>query len=186
MKGIKNMRVISGKMRGTNLESPKDRRVRPTTDRIKEDLFNIIMPYVGGSKVLDLFAGSGAIGIEAISRGCKKSYFVDNNMDSIRLIKRNIKKTKCEEESVVIKKDAVSFVNTTKEKFDVIFMDPPYNYEKLKNLIENIIKCDILCKDGILIVEHDKNMPIGEYKNTVKIRTKSYSLTSIDFFVLEE
>jgi len=180
------MRVIGGKMRGTNLESPKDRRVRPTTDRIKEDLFNIIMPYIPDSLVLDLFAGSGAIGIEAISRGCKKSFFVDNNMDSIRLIKRNIKKTKCEDLSTVIKKDAISFVNSTKEKFDVIFLDPPYNYEKLKNLIENVIKCDILCKDGILIVEHDKNIPFDIKEKMVKIKTKSYSLTSIDFFVMED
>ena len=88
------MRVIGGKMRGTNLDSPKDRRVRPTTDRIKEDLFNILMPYIPESKFLDLFGGSGAIGIEAISRGADKSYFIDNNMDSIRLIRKNIKKTK--------------------------------------------------------------------------------------------
>ena len=150
------MRVISGKMRGTNLESPKDRRVRPTTDRIKEDLFNIIMPYVGGSKVLDLFAGSGAIGIEAISRGCKKSYFVDNNMDSIRLIKRNIKKTKCEEESVVIKKDAVSFVNTTKEKFDVIFMDPPYNHLWEKEVLTYLAHSSLADEHTMIITEASK------------------------------
>lgn len=180
------MRVIAGKMRGTNLENPKDRRVRPTTDRIKEDLFNIIMPYIPNSLFLDLFSGSGAIGIEAISRGCKKSIFVDNNMDSFRLIKKNIKKTKCIEQSTVIKKDAISFVNTTKDKFDVIFLDPPYNYEKLKNLIENVVKCDILCKDGILIVEHDKNIPLEPVEKLVNIKTKSYSLTSIDFFVTED
>ncbi|MCO8194723.1 MULTISPECIES: 16S rRNA (guanine(966)-N(2))-methyltransferase RsmD [Anaerofustis] len=180
------MRVIGGKMRGTNLDSPKDRRVRPTTDRIKEDLFNILMPYIPESKFLDLFGGSGAIGIEAISRGADKSYFIDNNMDSIRLIRKNIKKTRCEEFCKVIKKDALSFVNNTEEKFDVIFLDPPYKYEKLKILIENIVKCDILCNDGILVVEHDKNIPIGEFEHLTKIRSKSYSLTSIDFFVLED
>lgn len=180
------MRVIGGRMRGTNLDSPKDRRVRPTTDRIKEDLFNIIMPYIIDATFLDLFAGSGAIGIEAISRGAKEVYFIDNNMDSLRLVKKNIKKTRCEEFSKVIKKDSMSFVNSTNMKFDIIFLDPPYKYEKLKNLIKNIVKCDILNDDGVLIVEHDKNISIGEFENLKKIRSKSYSLTAIEIFVLED
>ena len=180
------MRVIGGIMRGTNLEAPKDKRVRPTTDRIKEDLFNILTPYTTDAITLDLFAGSGAIGIEAISRGGEKSYFIDKDRDSLTLVNKNIKKTHCEDRSVVIKKDAISFVNSTKEKFDIIFLDPPYKYEKLKNLIENIIKCDILKHDGILVVEHDKNIPIEVIDPLKKKRTKEYSLTAMDFFILED
>lgn len=180
------MRVISGKMRGTNLEAPKNKNVRPTTDRIKEDLFNIIMPYIVDSTVLDLFAGSGALGIEAISRGAKEVDFIDNNLDSIRLVKNNIKKTKCEAYCRVLKKDSFSYINTCSRKYDVIFFDPPYKYEKQKKLIENIVKCGILKKDGILIIEHDKDNNLGNFEELVKIKTKVYSLTKLDFYILEE
>lgn len=180
------MRVISGKMRGTNLESPKDRSVRPTTDRIKEDIFNIINPYVYEASFLDLFAGSGAMGIEAISRGAKKSVFVDRSAKSVSLVRRNVKKTRCEEKSVILKRSAEAYVSAAEESFDIIFLDPPYRFEKLKLIIENIIKYGILKDDGILIVEHDKNIPLEINEGLSKVREKTYSLTQVEFFALED
>lgn len=179
------MRVIAGKRRGTKLESPKDRSVRPTTDRIKEDIFNIISPYVLDAVFLDLFAGSGAMGIEALSRGAERSVFVDRSGKSLSLVKRNIKKTGFEDSSEVRKMSAENYLANTSESFDIIFLDPPYAYENLKNIIENIIKYDILKDDGILIVEHDKNIPLEKNENLDRFRNKVYSLTEVEFFALE-
>ncbi len=181
------MRVIAGKMRGMNLNSPKDRRVRPTTDRIKEDLFNIIMPYVIDARVLDLFAGSGAIGIEAISRGSEFVTFVDKSKASIDLIKQNVNKTKCFDECEIIKTDALSFLDTCESKYDIIYLDPPYKYDKIKLIIEKIDKCGILKKEGVLIVEHDRKISFDEKISRFKMyKSKTYSLSMLSFYNLEE
>ncbi len=178
------MRIISGKMGGMNLISPKDKKVRPTTNRIKEDIFNIIMPYVEEGVILDLFSGSGNIGLEAISRGARLCYFIDNNNDSIKLTKENVGRTKANEFAIIKKNDAINFVSKTGEKFDIIYLDPPYNYEKIDFLIENIVKYDILKKNGILIVEFDKNKEVFTPPYH-KFKSKVYSLSKIDFYIKE-
>ena len=180
------MRVIAGKMRGTKLESPKDRSVRPTTDRVKEDIFNILTPYIPGCLFLDLFAGSGAMGIEAVSRGGEKSVMVDRSGRSVSLIRRNVEKTRCTESVEIERKSAEAYLRDSRECFDVIFLDPPYRFEKLKNIVDNILKYDILKHDGILVVEHDKNIPIEINERLKKVREKTYSLSQVEFFVLED
>lgn len=180
------MRVIAGKMRGTKLIAPDNDDIRPTTDRVKEDIFNIISPYVIDAVFLDLFAGSGAMGIEALSRGAERAVFVDRSGKSLSVASKNIKKCRCEEQCVKVRMPAERYVRQSKERFDIIFLDPPYRYEKLKNIIENIIKYDILKDDGILIVEHDRNVPLEVDGRLEKVRDKTYSLTQVEFFVLEE
>src|SRR5574344_2016770 len=118
------MRVISGTAKGTKLNSIEELTTRPTLDRVKESLFNILQDSVRNQTVLDLFAGSGALGIEALSRGASKAYFCDLNDEAIKFIKQNLEKTKLTSNAIVVKKDYKSFIDSTNEKFDLIFLDP--------------------------------------------------------------
>ncbi len=152
------MRVISGKARGKKLVSLEGINTRPTLDRVKEALFNIIQFDIPGKKVLDLFAGSGALGIEAISRGAETATFCDNSIDAIQVIKTNIENTKCTDKSVVLQKDyllALNYLAKSKQKFDLIFLDPPYRTDFSDKAIEKILELDLLSKEGIIILETD-------------------------------
>lgn len=183
------MRVISGSARGLKLNTPIDKKIRPTTDRVKESMFNIIAPYVYNSVSLDLFSGSGALGIECLSRGAKLVYFCDNNRDSIKIIKSNIEKSKFYEGSKVIHEDfknAIERFSKEKIKFDLIFVDPPY-YEGLFDKAINTIKSyDILADEGIVIVEHDADITIADFQNLKKYKGKKYGITKLTFYHLEE
>ena len=150
------MRVIAGTARSLKLVTPKGMDVRPTTDRIKETLFNIINLRLYDSSFLDMFAGSGAIGIEALSRGAKEAYFVENSTESLKAIEENLKHTKLYDNAHIVKSDcvsAVSMLSRQGRKFDTIFLDPPYNHELEKKVLEEIAKSDILSTEGIIIVE---------------------------------
>ena len=117
------LRVISGKVRGLKLDTPKNEDVRPTTDRVKESLFNIINPYIIDSNVLDLFAGTGSLGIECLSRGASSAIFVDVSKESINIVKSNIKKARVENESTILNldfKNAIDRLKIQNKKFDII------------------------------------------------------------------
>lgn len=152
------MRVISGTARGTLLYSLEGNATRPTLDRVKEALFNIIQNNIYDAHVLDLFAGSGALGIEAISRGASKTVFCDSSNKAIEIIKKNIEKTHVNNKSQVIKenyKKALQMLEG-KEKFDLIFIDPPYADNIAVDAIKDIVEKDLLSKDGIIILETDE------------------------------
>ena len=149
------MRVVAGKYRGKNLASPKDESVRPTTTRIKETLFNVLQGYVSGATVLDLFAGSGALGIECISRGASDVTFVDRSKDSIALVYQNLKGI--DGNYKVVNADFSSALRSSYvsgKKFDLIFLDPPYATNLAELAIELIIQLDLLNEDGIIVFEH--------------------------------
>ena len=131
------MRVIAGSARRLLLKTPKGLETRPTSDQIKETLFNILMPYLYDANFLDLFSGSGGIGIEALSRGCKSAVFVENSKAALKCIEDNIKNTHFEELSTVYPMDVFSALNQLELKtvFDVVFMDPPYNKELEKQVL---------------------------------------------------
>lgn len=154
-----SMRVIAGEKRSIPLISVRGNEVRPTTDKIKETLFNIIQFDVPGSKLLDLFAGSGAIGIEALSRGATHATFVDNNKEAIEVIKYNLEKTKLENLSDVFYMDYARFLlNFSKKDFiyDIVFMDPPYESKFYLGALGQLKSNDIINKSSIIIVEADK------------------------------
>ena len=184
------MRVISGKARGLKLDTPKNLDVRPTTDRVKESLFNIINPYIRESNILDLFAGTGSLGIECLSRGAKNCVFVDKSKESIGIVKSNIKKARVENESVVFNldfKDAVSRLQGQKSKFDVIFMDPPYYKEMFIDALEKIDNANLLDEDGIIVVEHDTKDILPDKVNRLeKTKDKKYGNTTLTFYKMEE
>jgi len=148
------MRVIAGTARSLPLKTPAGEGTRPTTDRIKETLFNMLQGYIGGCVFLDLFAGSGGIGIEAISRGGKKSYFIENNSEAVKCIQENLKFTKFEEKAVVIKQDVISGLNNIFEKeADVVFMDPPYGQDLEKQVLMKLAGMKYITKDTLIIAE---------------------------------
>ena len=120
------MRVITGKARGVQLKTPDGMLTRPTTDRVKEALFSIIQFELPGARVLDLFGGTGQLGIEAISRGAKEAVFVDAREDACKLIRENLKRTKMEQAGKVIRSDYLDYLKRCRETFDIILLDPPY------------------------------------------------------------
>lgn len=151
------MRVISGIAKGTKLNSIESLSTRPTLDRVKEALFNIIQTHLQDSNVLDLFAGSGALGIEALSRGAKHCTFCDKSYESVKMLKQNLERTKFENKGTVLVNDYKKCIKTlTKNKFDIIFIDPPYKQDIAVNSIKLILEHDIFAKDGIIILETDE------------------------------
>ena len=152
------MRVISGTSRGKKLIALDSQNTRPTLDRVKESLFNILQNNVKDAVVLDLFAGTGALGIEALSRGAKEAIFCDHSQDAINVIKKNIEGTKNVEKSEVINKDynvvLEKLINENK-KIDIIFLDPPYKTNFAIIALQKIIMSNLLTEDGIVIIETD-------------------------------
>lgn len=147
------MRVITGTARGRRLKELEGLETRPTTDRVKEGIFNIIQFDVEGRRVLDLFAGTGQLGIEALSRGAACAVFVDQRRDAVSLIKENLKLTGLAGSGRVVGGDAMAFLSSTKEKFDLIFLDPPYAAGLWEPALEMISRFDILSNHGIIICE---------------------------------
>ncbi len=153
------MRIISGKARGTKLFTLDGLNTRPTLDRVKESLFNIMNFKLQDSIVLDLFAGSGALGLEAISRGAKQAIFSENNREAQNIIEKNIDKTKFKEQTLLIKKDykdALLIIEDKKIKCDVVFIDPPYKTDLIKKSLEEILSRSILNEDAIIVLETDE------------------------------
>lgn len=150
------MRVIAGTARSLPLKTPKGMDTRPTTDRIKETLFNILQPYIADCVFIDLFAGSGGIGIEAISRGARKCYFVEQDREAAECIQDNLKFTKFTDSSVLLKQDVLSALYHIFEKeADVIFMDPPYGKEYEKKVLDALKDVKYVTDNTIIIVEAD-------------------------------
>lgn len=150
------MRVIAGTARSLPLKCPVGLNTRPTTDRIKETLFNMLQVYIPGCVFLDIFSGSGGIGIEAISRGAKKAYFVENDPSAIGCIQDNLEFTKFTEKAVLLKQDALSALNNIYEKeIDVVFMDPPYGQELEKHVLSALKGHRYITPDTLIIVETD-------------------------------
>lgn len=147
------MRVITGKARGVQLKTPEGMLTRPTADRVKEALFSIINFDLPGASVLDLFAGTGQLGIEALSRGANRAVFIDAREDACKIIRENIRRTKFENQARVIRSDYLEYLRRCKEKFDIILLDPPYAEVFLENALKSITEIDILQSGGIIIAE---------------------------------
>lgn len=153
------MRVIAGTARSLILKTPEGKSTRPTTDRIKETLFNMLQSDVPGSVFVDLFAGSGGIGIEALSRGATKAYFAENNAEAIKCIDYNVKHTRFEDKAYVLKQDAITALSySVRENADIIFCDPPYEMGFDKMIIEAARSARCVTEDTLIIIEEQKNV----------------------------
>ncbi len=178
------MRVISGTARGKKLLSLDGLDTRPTTDRVKESVFNIIMPYVRGAKVLDLFAGSGALGIEALSRGAAHCTFVENSRAAAEIIRKNIEGTHLAEKAAVRVQDAAAFLAAEKEPFDLIFLDPPYDGGFYEKVLDTVAKRQLLTSDGILTVEKRAEAALWVPAGMTIIKERKYGRTAIAVLAL--
>lgn len=179
------MRVISGIYKGRRLLSPKDDRIRPTTDRIKETLFNILQFRISGARVLDLFSGTGALGIEALSRGASEVIFADNNSNSIKLIKQNLEKI--EGNYKVWQLSYIDAIMRCEGKFDIIFLDPPFDSALGERAIELIFEKGLLEKGGIIAFEHPTASALKMPQVCdIIVKTKQMGSVSFDFLELNE
>ena len=152
------MRVITGKARGVQLKTPDGMQTRPTADRVKEALFSIINFDLPGARVLDLFGGTGQLGIEALSRGSNSAVFVDAREDACKLIRENLRRTKLEGQGSVVRSDYLDYLRRCRECFDIIILDPPYAEVFLENALKCITEIDILQTGGIIVTER----PLGK------------------------
>jgi len=177
------MRVITGLAKGRRLKSLPGEDVRPTTDKVKEGLFSAIQFDIEGRRFLDLFAGSGQMGIEALSRGCQSCVFVDASKQAISVIKENISVCGFEENSRVINGDALSFLATCKETFDIVFLDPPYKAGLLEKALYSVT--GIMSNYGIIICEHPNNITLPEKVNGFKL-SKLYRYGKINLTVYKK
>ena len=177
------MRVITGKARGVTLKTPDGMTTRPTTDRVKEALFSIIQFEIPGANVLDLFGGTGQLGIEALSRGAKSCTFVDAGEPACRLIRENLKRTRLEAEGKVVRSDYLAFLNRCRETYDIIFLDPPYAEVFLETALKCIAEIDILQSGGIIVAERPlgKDLP-WEFDGFQRSRDYKYGNTLLTVY----
>lgn len=178
------MRVISGSARGLKLLSPEGLDTRPTTDRVKESLFNILQPYIPCDAVLDLFSGSGALGIEALSRGCEKAVFVESSVNALAVTEKNIEKARFLSRAKIIKSEALAFLSECHERFDIIFLDPPYDKGLLEPVFEKIFTGKLLSPDGIIAVETKHDGEKIENGNFEIIKYAKYGKSAVSIFRL--
>lgn len=180
------MRIIGGIAKGRKLANFSNSKVRPTSDRVKESIFNILPHNLYNMVVLDLFAGTGNLGLEALSRGAKEAVFIDNNTAS--LIKKNITICGFENSCEIIPKDVIigiKILHKRKEKFDIIFIDPPYNTTLIYNVLEEISKSCLCHSESIIIFEDFKKTSLNEDKNFNIIDHRIYGSSAIFFLKLK-
>lgn len=177
------MRVITGSARGIQLKTPDGMSTRPTTDRVKEAMFSIIHFEIPGAAVLDLFGGTGQLGIEALSRGAKNAVFVDAGEAACRLIRDNLKRAKMELQGKVIRSDYLDYLSRTKEQFDIILLDPPYAEVFLENALNKITEIDILRVGGIIVAERPlgKDLP-WEFEGYERSKDYKYGKTLLTIY----
>ncbi len=175
------MRVITGIARGMRLKTLEGTDVvRPTAEKIKEAMFSIVQFDLEDAVVLDLFAGSGQLGIEALSRGASKAYFVDNSPASIAVVKENLRHTKLEDSAVVCNMPNSAFLRTTPAKFDIAFLDPPYGKKLIQRSLPALV--NVMSENGIIVCEHEKECRLPEEEGDFRIH-KTYKYGQISLTV---
>ena len=177
------MRVITGSARGVRLKTPDGLKTRPTADRVKEAVFSVIQFDIPGARFLDLFAGTGQMGIEALSRGAKSAVFVDEWKTACALVRENLKLTRLADQAKVINLDYLSYLKTCKETFDIVFLDPPYAEIFLENALNKISEIDILSDRGIIICERPAEKQLDlEIPGLQRTKDYKYGQTWITIF----
>jgi 16S rRNA (guanine966-N2)-methyltransferase len=179
------MQVLSGKYKGRKLTGSADNTIRPTTNKIKEFIFNVLQDFPNDKFVADIFSGSGGLGIEALSRGAKQVVFVDSSKQSLDILRKNIAHTGIlSEDYEIVKNDAIKFCNQSQPAFDLILVDPPFKYPPLNELIQLVFANNILKKNGIFVVEHEIINPVnctfGLYD---LIKQKKFGRSLISFII---
>jgi 16S rRNA (guanine966-N2)-methyltransferase len=180
------MRVTGGIGKGRKLKVPAGSRVRPTSDKVKQALFNILGEKVKGAAFLDLYAGAGGVGIEALSRGAGRVVFIDDSRDSLQAVKRNVEQTGFSERAQVIPHRAETFLRKTNERFDLVFLDPPYSLEP-EIPLALVSESEVLNPDAIVVAEHFKKQPSPERAGRLTLfRETQYGDTVLAFYKVQD
>lgn len=181
------VRVIAGSARGIVLNTPRGHSIRPTLDRVREALFSILMPRLPGARFLDLFAGTGANGIEALSRGASSAVFVDQDPSALDLVAENLKRTRLAEHARLVRAElpkGLGQLPALTAPCDIIFADPPYRFPQFEGLLEGLREHRLLGPDGILVVEHSREVNLPEAGSGFsRSRTTTYGGTSLSFYL---
>jgi 16S rRNA (guanine(966)-N(2))-methyltransferase RsmD len=175
------MRIIAGEYRGRTLTTVRDLSVRPTTDRAKQSIFDILTNRIDfdGIEVLDLFAGSGSLGLEAISRGARQAIFVDRSPNSLQVLETNIAALGCDEKCSVYQADVFWFLKNTKRSFDIVFVDPPYRLENIADLPGALYASPVLREGTYVVMEHSKESPVQPSEAMYEITRKPFGQTTL-------
>jgi 16S rRNA (guanine966-N2)-methyltransferase len=180
------LRVISGSAKGKKLKAPRGLNTRPITDMIKGALFNVWGPRVTGCKLLDLFAGSGSVGIEALSRGAEKVVFVDNSNEAVKIIKENLANCRFDPMSTIYRSDVLKvlgLLNRQGDRFDLVYIDPPFTNEKIfYEVMVALDEVDILDPDGIAVLRTPRKKEMPDFKNLHRYRQSSYGESSLHYY----
>jgi 16S rRNA (guanine966-N2)-methyltransferase len=184
------VRIIAGEFRGRRLLTPKGRSIRPTSDRVREALFSVIAPHVAGAHVLDLFAGTGALGLEALSRGAAQAVFVDHDTEAIRLIAENIRLCGVEDRVRVLQRPILPSLDTLAkerpdpERFDLVFLDPPYGQEQVPVVLERLTELQLVAARALAVAEHHRLDSIPEAcRGWQKTKERRYGDTVVSFLI---
>jgi 16S rRNA (guanine966-N2)-methyltransferase len=180
------MRIISGQEKGRRISAGKGARIRPTSDRARESIFNVLRGEVAGKRGLDLFAGAGGLGLEALSRGARWVTFVDSSSRSIGLLRSNLEKLDLKDRSTVIRLDGLKALKRLEETFDLIFADPPYGKAFVEQIVDSIARCEILKPGGILVLEHHKKETFGCPEELSILKKRRFGDTVISFLMKKE
>lgn len=188
--GSDKMRVVAGSLKGRSIKAVKGTNTRPTTDKVKESIFNIIGPYFDGGMALDLFGGSGNLGIESLSRGIDKVIFVDKEGIAINTIKENVKELRLEDRVEIYRNDAFRALKALVKReiqFDLILLDPPYKGQKINEIIEFVHEHQLLAPGGLIMAECLKedglNVVVGDIE---QIKREIYGITAISIYKRQE
>lgn len=176
------MRIISGEHRGKKLLDFDGMNIRPTTDRVKESMFNLIQEYIRDAEVLDVFSGSGALSLEALSRGAKSAVCLDIDSRSVDVIKKNIQALNYADKCVVFNIDCRQYLKNCKKKFDVVFLDPPYNKGLIEPVLLDIKNYGVLSEDAIIVLESDDTDFYGEAEGFSVLKQRKYGRTYITVY----
>jgi len=181
------MRVVAGRVKGHTLQAPKGMETRPTSDKVREALFSMLAGDVVDQRVLDLFAGTGALGIEALSRGAAEAVFVERRAAACQVIRANLRHTRLEDESRVLCMPVERALTVVEGTFGVIFLDPPYAYPGIGGIMSMIGAGAVLADDSLVVLEHTPRFTVAErYERLTLERQKMYGDTALSFFVVQE
>ena len=181
------MRIIAGELKGRKLTTPRDYNVRPTAEKVREAVFSMLQIYIPDAVVLDLFAGTGSLGLEALSRGARRAYFVDRDRQSIALVRSNVKACGMEDRSVILCADYSSVIGRIHDKIDVVFLDPPYQAGLMEDCLRKLADSEILPEGGIIVAEHGREELLPESLSCLQqIRDRKYGKVRVSVYEKQE
>ena len=183
-KGSNQLRIIGGEWRGRKLRFPDAQHLRPTPDRVRETIFNWLAPTIAGASCLDLFAGSGALGLEALSRGAACTTFVENNKKVARVLQGNLDLLKVKEDSKIYSMDSVKFLKAEAKKYDLVFLDPPYHLDLMQKVVPLLEKNDWLSSRAMIYLEIEKRQSLPEIPNSWQ-QLKDKTAGEVNYFLFQ-